>query len=203
MSTWGEIASNAASFWDGVGGFFGEAKDAIDEAVDWVTQPRKLIQDSEGNYFGIPGMSSEKIKDAAGTAWTRQQEGMQGGSSPFSDIGTTSFLGAQESYESAAKRVQASDVSRFTADAAVTEPVPYLNQLDAIGVNTRGIIEELNAIAKGDAPNEVLLRGGSKQVKPTILLDSSREGFVKNYNSGVITKVDPEKINELNINPTE
>jgi hypothetical protein len=191
MSVWGEITSNAAHFWDGVNDWGGGVKDAVDEAVDWVTQPRKLLQDSEGNYFGIPGFNTEKIKKSAGDAWTKQQE--QGSASPFLNIGSDSFLASSGDYESSIQRIKATDTDPYTAPA---NSVPYGDVIGAtIGEpNAAAISDHLMRAASGDAQNQVITKSVTDEVAPTIILDNIGDGFIKDYETGAVEKVDPDVI---------
>ena len=192
MSTWGQITSNAAQFWDGVGDFAGDVNEWVDEAIDWVTQPRKLLQDSEGNYFGIPGFNTEKIKKSAGDAWTKQQE--QGSASPFLNIGSESFLASSGDYESSIQRIKATETDTYTA--MPKSSIPYKNEVGAIigPGNAAAISDHLMRAANGDVQNQVITKSVTDEVAPTIILDNFGDGFIKDYETGAVEKVDPDVI---------
>tara|TARA_R100000234_G_scaffold118697_1_gene99700 strand:+ start:2869 stop:3483 length:615 start_codon:yes stop_codon:yes gene_type:complete len=194
-STWGQITSNAAQFWDGVGGFWREANEAVDEAIDWVTQPRKLLQDSEGNYFGF--VSSEDIKKAAGENYRKQQEGSRGASEGlFSNIGTTAMAGASGDYQSAIRRIQATEVPDLSPSIS-PRSIPYEDELRAANIDVDGISKRLFDAANGDVQNQVISQSVLDEVTPTILIeDNGDNAFIKNYDTGVVQPVEARPIIE-------
>ena len=74
--------------------------------------------------------------------------------------------------------------------------IPYKNEVGAIigPGNAAAISDHLMRAANGDVQNQVITKSVTDEVAPTIILDNFGDGFIKDYETGAVEKVDPDVI---------
>jgi hypothetical protein len=170
-STWAKITTNAGKFWDGLGDVFDPVSDAIDTAVDIVTAPKDLFQDSEGNYLGIEGLNTENIKKTAAQRQKRKNEQSAGGSSnPFDNRPGTDALATAESFIDM-DEIIASTVGSVDPSVEVSNRIPGAGLLELAGIDLMDNSKKLYDIARGVSPNEIAGKIATRDVGPNIFID--------------------------------
>lgn len=197
-STWGKITSNAAKFWDDFGSGLDNITDPIDDFIDWISQPKELLQDSEGNYFGIDGLSSRAIKEYGATSLEKEQARERG--SPFSQLGnigssaaasTDSFINMDD--------IDAQIASIQGADVDVSK-IPYQGLLDLQDIDSMSIARKLYDISRGVEPNEIAGNIAKAKVGPNLFLDTNAEGLptirslTNQYDKGFFNEADRQRV---------
>jgi len=173
-STFAKAVSGAASFWDGWGEAFNGITDPIDDLIDFVTAPKDLLQDSDGNYFGIEGLSSSNIKETAAARQKRKNEerASGGGSGNAFDNrpGTTALAEASESF------VNMDEILAKTVGAVETDArtIPFQGLLELQDIDVMGNAQALYDIARGITPNEIAGNLANKEVGPNIFVEGSQ-----------------------------
>jgi|TARA_B100001540_G_scaffold231478_1_gene205676 hypothetical protein len=176
MSTWGKITSNAAKFWDGFGDGLDNITKPIDDFIDFITQPKELLQDSEGNYFGIDGLSSDAISEYGAASLERERAREQGFmSSPFSNIGSQ----ARDIASATSSLSTVSDIESTLNNIPdnVLHTIPYQGLLDLQNIDTMSIAKELYDIARGVTPNEIAGKIAQRQPVPNIPIGNPYKPF--------------------------
>ena len=166
--------SGAASFWDGWGESLDGITDPIDDFIDLITSPKDLLQDSEGNYFGIDGLSSRNIKETAAARQKRKNEekASGGGSGNAFDNtpGTDALATASDSFVNM-DEILASTVGTVETDART---IPFQGLLDLQGIDVMGNAKDVYDIVRGVSPNEIAGKLASKEVGPNIFVEGSQ-----------------------------
>lgn len=170
-STWAKITTNAGKFWDGFGDVFDPVSDAIDTAVDIVTAPKDLFQDSEGNYLGIKGLNTKNIKKTAAERQKKKNENRSGGSgNPFDNKPGTVAAATAESFIDM-DEIIANTVGSVDPRVEVSNRIPGAGLLELAGVDLMDNSKKLYDIARGVSPNEIAGKIATRDVGPNIFID--------------------------------
>lgn len=166
--------SGAASFWDGWGETLDGITDPIDDFIDLITSPKDLLQDSEGNYFGIDGLSSRNIKETAAARQKRKNEervsGGGSGNAFDNSPGTDALATASDSFVNM-DEILTSTVS--TVETGGATKIPFQGLLELQDIDVMGNANALYDIARGVSPNEIAGKLASKEIGPNIFVEGT------------------------------